>query len=260
MILSKLNARSKWVLFSIENRCAAIVASGIARFVPKFIVMRQLKKETNEPFLLAQFTKMYDRMLKKIGNRLKMSKKERIEKVYSTARDEFDEIEHLKNQIWREKDQKDKLDGLKDELDDEKNIFFVCSRHQNPAKDHAEYQGKLYYSEKWAERTKDEHIARYIKSHRGLKSVEEVCYNTPYLVTRPNCKHTLKPVRASTVLSGEWKDEVDYVKDVSRNLTYEKYYERAKFLTEMNKRLPNKEAARDIARTRALMRKHKNKK
>lgn len=254
MIISKNNLRGKQLLFGVETRCSAIVAEGIARYKTKQIVMNKLKRETTDPFLLTKFGQMYDKMVKKVTN---LRGSARIEAVYSTAKQEFDEIEHLKNQIWRENDQKEKIDSLKYMLNDENNVFFLCSQHADCAKDHEPYQGKLYVSENWESRVKDRKVARYIKRHKFL-TVEEVTEDYPYLTTRPNCRHQLKPVSIEAVMSGDWKDEISYVKSQKKNLPYIRYYEKYKYLSELNKVLPNKEANKDLIRTRALMRKHKS--
>jgi len=255
MIISKNNLRFKQVTFATETRCMAIVAEGVARYVLKPIVMRRLRGITTDPFLLSQFKKMFDELRRKAGVK---HGSDRRETVASEAYQMFDKVEQLKNAMWREKDQHEKIDDLAARLDDEDNIFFVCSRHQDCAKDHEPYQGRLYVSENWKNKPHSKEVARYINNRKAtLRTVESVCYDYPYLITRPNCRHTMKPVKTSAVLSGDWKDEIDYVKSQKKNLTYIKYYERLKYLEALNERLPNKQLQKEMARTRTLMRKHK---
>lgn len=81
-------------------------------------------------------------------------------------------------------------------------IFVVCTVHANPACGHKDYQGKIYYNEKydWS----DKRINNYIKRHK-LISFQKVIDEPVYLVRRPNCRHRLISVKVEDVLSGNVK-------------------------------------------------------
>lgn len=85
------------------------------------------------------------------------------------------------------------------ELDDVR-CFSLASRHDDCAKDHEPYQGKLYVKE-WALKHKE--IKDYCDEH-DIKTVEWVTGKPAWLTTRPNCRHffkdlTWKEVRSTSV-------------------------------------------------------------
>lgn len=77
-------------------------------------------------------------------------------------------------------------------------IFYVCDSFADCAKDHADYQGKIYYNEQ-AKLTKE--AEDYIRAN-GIKSMQEVRDGEPYLTTRPNCRHNFHAIPTDEVLGG----------------------------------------------------------
>lgn len=83
-------------------------------------------------------------------------------------------------------------------------VFYIVNKFADCADDHAEYQGKVYYDERWqtfgfteeAERM----IAKRILDDRML-SVQQVRNGEPYLTTRPNCRHSFKPIPIDTAIN-----------------------------------------------------------
>ena len=76
-------------------------------------------------------------------------------------------------------------------------VFYVCSFFGDCAKDHADYQGKYYYDEDWHSFGYDEETSKQIQEYIDLNNIESyqsVVDNEPFLTTRPNCRHTLRPV------------------------------------------------------------------
>lgn len=75
-------------------------------------------------------------------------------------------------------------------------VFYLCSYFSDCAKDHADYQGKIYYDEDWVRyvpKAEQEQVRNYIASNK-LMSIQDVRDNKPYLTTRPNCRHTFRPI------------------------------------------------------------------
>jgi len=76
-------------------------------------------------------------------------------------------------------------------------VFYISNHFADCADDHKDYQGRIYYDERYATFGYDaETLARIqalISSKRmlGIQSVRE---KPPYLTTRPNCRHTLTPI------------------------------------------------------------------
>lgn len=108
---------------------------------------------------------------------------------------------------------------MRELLNDENQIFFICSVHEKPAKDHADWQGRIYVDRFW--RTKvDESLRRavesYIKNH-NIYTVQEIMNAPVYLITRPNCKHFFIPLSTSEVLHKsvrKIREEIGYRKDL----------------------------------------------
>lgn len=83
-------------------------------------------------------------------------------------------------------------------------VFYMCSTHSNPAKDHAEWQGKIYVDRFWREAlayddVRLKMVAAYIKNH-DVKTVQEICGAPVYLLTRPYCKHFFISLDTNEVL------------------------------------------------------------
>lgn len=111
-------------------------------------------------------------------------------------------------------------DGLKDGY-----IFFLCSWHKNAARDHVDYQGKIYIDRFWRSRILDEglraQIEDYIKRH-GTVTVQEIMGPPVYMINRPNCGHRMIPVEVGTVLgvdAGTLIKTVKGARSYKKNLT-----------------------------------------
>ena len=87
-------------------------------------------------------------------------------------------------------------------------VFYLASSHGDCADDHKDYQGRLYYDESWQSIAKDSQhraIADFIRSNK-LMSIQDVRDGKPYLTTRPNCRHTFKPLTLDQVLNNSVKE------------------------------------------------------
>lgn len=81
---------------------------------------------------------------------------------------------------------------LPPEREAEADIFYLCSWHGDSAKDHAEWQGKLYYDRFWRRYIKNASLKYEVRSFindNGLKSMQWVTNRPVWLITRPNCRH-----------------------------------------------------------------------
>ena len=81
-------------------------------------------------------------------------------------------------------------------------IFYVVDAFADCAKDHQDYQGKIYYNER-ANLTDD--AKQYIRKN-NIKSMQQVSENKPYLTTRPNCRHAFHMIPTAKVISGHGSD------------------------------------------------------
>lgn len=153
-------------------------------------------------------------------------------------------------------------------------VFYVCSFFGDCAKDHADYQGKYYYDEDWTSFGYDEEtskqIQEYIDSNR-LESYQSVVDNEPFLTTRPNCRHSLRPVVLDDVFThtdkqmteeygirkGTYKDsnyiDLQNQRKMERNIrNYKTRLEEHKMMFKQN---PNPKLKTQIAKDKALIEK-----
>lgn len=82
-------------------------------------------------------------------------------------------------------------------------VFYVVNEFADCADDHAAYQGKVYYDEGYQDFPLQDNIKGLIQDHiqiNGLLPIQAVRDKPPYLTTRPNCRHKMKPVAIDTVL------------------------------------------------------------
>lgn len=84
-------------------------------------------------------------------------------------------------------------------------VFYICSTHSNPATDHAEWQGRIYVDRYWRNTLEGDEIAlkkvaAYIRNH-DIKTVQEICREPVYLITRPYCKHFFIELDTDEVLN-----------------------------------------------------------
>ena len=108
-------------------------------------------------------------------------------------------------------------------------IFYACSSHSKPAKDHADYQGKIYVDRYWRRYctgTVPEWmilaIEEYIQDNDVI-TVQKIMGPPVWLCTRPYCKHKLYPVNTLTVLTEQPKEYIrkTYGTATKRGATYE---------------------------------------
>ena len=91
-------------------------------------------------------------------------------------------------------------------------VFYVVNEFGDCADDHANYQGKMYYDEGYTDFPLQDEIKGLIQDHiqkNGLLSIQAVRDKPPYLTTRPNCRHKMKPVAIDRVL----QESVENIKD-----------------------------------------------
>ena len=102
-------------------------------------------------------------------------------------------------------------------------IFYLCNIFEDAADDHAPFQGKYYYDERFKQFGYDkETLTAITKAIRDKKimPLQYVQKNKPFLGTRPNCRHTFTPVSLEQVvkippkkLSGELGTTTGVYKD-----------------------------------------------
>lgn len=108
-------------------------------------------------------------------------------------------------------------------------IFYMCSSHSKPAKDHADYQGKIYvdrYWRKYCTGTVPEWLIAavddFIQKNKII-SIQKIMGPPVWLCTRPFCRHKFYPVNTLTVLTEDKSTYIKktYARPTKRGATYE---------------------------------------
>lgn len=230
----------KELILGTESRCVAIIRADIAGRTPRFITMIKIKKEINRLGDLnsADFKYLFGKM-KDIYTRLslkwrKSAKNDRKIVLDNAALDEFDSVEAAKNVLAGKMESRAKIKEIRG-FD---GVFYVCSVFKDCAKDHLAYQGKLYYAAGWEERVPAadrSRISRFIEKKK-LMCIDDVCFDYPYLVTRPNCRHRFSSVSVKDALSGNWEADVMF-REVRTPMERARIraYEKKKYVTVLKK-------------------------
>ena len=120
----------------------------------------------------------------------------------------YDSILHSVNRAERHRVSMNKKAHMKKAMNanrESNHIFYLCSEHANPAKDHAPYQGKLYVDRFWRN-TLEKHgndpesVERFIRVN-NIMTIQKVCSAPIYMVFRPYCKHYFIPVDTKKAMS-----------------------------------------------------------
>lgn len=280
--------RLKSVLYGYEIRATAIIGNSLVHSVPKQKTLKLIQKELSKVSKYANLDRnethdlwldsysRYVRVSKKVYSSLRKAEKANLEyddylklrknTVYADLRTEFKGLEHEKNSVADQYEYRAKHDQVV-ELLQGSGIFYLCSSHKNPAKDHAEWEGKVYIAEDWANRVSPdqaEKISAYVQNHQ-IRTVEWVTGAPVWLVMRPNCKHYLIPVTVEEVLGNSVRKLLkthDMYMEPEKEISYEygqykTYYERLKMLSYLNTMFDAEDLGSDIKETRTLVRKWK---
>lgn len=84
-------------------------------------------------------------------------------------------------------------------------IFWLVSSFGDSAKDHVDFQAKIYIDRDWESMVDEEtrkQVQDYINAN-GTMIKQNVEEGEPYLTTRPNCRHRWMPMNTEEVLGGK---------------------------------------------------------
>ena len=204
------------------------------RYLRKVVVSQGTKEDKAKmAFLMVKRVKPYELVRKEISKKLMgidtMEKKYRIE------------------------------DALQD------GIFFLVSKHDDCAKDHEDYQGKIYVNENWRSMTKDPMVAMYISTNR-IRTFQWVTGKPVYMITRPYCRHYFRKISVNEALSTDknillmkyYMNLDKGIRGTRQTLPHfmeDTYRERLDYLEGLFKVTPTNDIAVDIEKTKFLMRK-----
>lgn len=89
-------------------------------------------------------------------------------------------------------------------------VFWLVSSFGDSAKDHVDFQAKIYIDRDWESMVDEEtreKIQNYITAN-GTRIKQDVEEGEPYLTTRPNCRHRWMPMSTEEVLGGTSIDKL----------------------------------------------------
>lgn len=280
-----------------EINITGIICNGLIHHTPKQTVLKLIKKElkflqkavglndAEGQMLWVEANNQYNWVSKKTFSALRkldlqFGKKkdydealhQRTDVVYNTVRETYirnNRLVKIRNKVSYTVERREKSDYLREMMVENReksnySPFFLASAHKNPAKDHEDWEGKMYFDADWQDYISDQdevaRIQAYIRNRR-LRSVQWVTGEPVYLVTRPNCKHYLMNIPISEVLGSSVKSLLKrkklYMEEEQpaskERLAYRAYYERLKTELALNELMPNEKLSKDIARDRKLV-------
>ena len=259
----------KFRIYGFEVRCAALISQGLVSGKGRKPILERLKREldgfrrtvrlsnseANGLWLMCLST--YNNVAKTVWG-----KRTDNTSVYRAIKRNLPRLERVKNEIGRNIEERDKVAYLGDLLSE--GIFYLCSSHKNCAKGHEPFQGKIYVCEDWKNRCRDstekKRIRAYIRNH-GCMTVEEICGEPVYMVTRPNCRHYFIRLPTEEVLGASVNKLLKSHNLVSSEPNsyeyslYRMYYERLKMLKALRRICPCSDLENDITKTYGLTKK-----
>lgn len=102
-------------------------------------------------------------------------------------------------------------------------IFWLVSSFGDSAKDHVEFQGRIYLDRDW-ESMVDEETRKQVQDYISANDIrikQDVEEGEPYLTTRPNCRHRWMPMNTEEVLGGKSTNAMLKENDMLLNGKYE---------------------------------------
>lgn len=139
-------------------------------------------------------------------------------------------------------------------------IFYIASKHADSAKDHKDWQGKIYVDRYWHNYDTDGRLEKFIREH-NIKTVQWVTGNPVYFVTRPNCRHYFEPYSIDKVLAGKYHIPNRKIGDrrlqTPRGANLEYYENRLKMLLSLYNQYKTELLRKQIEKTKILISKWK---
>lgn len=164
-----------------------------------------------------------------------------------SLRKSYDAVLRVARRVDRKKKLREKRALVREQLDSQEHIFYICSVHQKPAEDHKDYQGQIFVDRFWRQKVKGTDyyaVLSYIKNHNTV-TVQQIMKKPVYLTTRPNCKHFFIPLDTYTVLHNSQKKLAE--KHRVPLYTAEDYYDlRSRVFSSLNNLLPCEEFEKKI--------------
>lgn len=110
-------------------------------------------------------------------------------------------------------------------------IFYLAAYFGDCAKDHVDYQGKIYYDKDWkskAPKDRIDEIQDYIDANCEMSVQDVITEKGNYLTTRPNCRHYFSYMDIDSVLGAKTDKDVSNLRD-KMNLNFNGKYQPEKY-------------------------------
>lgn len=235
-------------LLRTETNIVGIITNGIVHSTPKRTILKQITKEiayavqkfgleridANQLYL--DSVSKYTRISKKTFSDLRKINEEfgktenydenlvrRSDSVYKFIRKDVirnDSFAKIVNQLTNQVESRQKREEIygiegflkrNQENQGDYSPFFLCSSHIDPAEDHKNWEGKMYYDEDWKKYVTDKATRKKISAYihnRKLHTVQWVCGEPVYMITRPNCRHFFTKINIEEALGDSPKNLV----------------------------------------------------
>ncbi len=139
-------------------------------------------------------------------------------------------------------------------------IFYVASSHRDSAKDHENWQGRIYVDRYWHNYDTDGRLGKYIKEN-GIRTVQWVTGAPVYFITRPNCRHYFTTYTVDQILDGNYTIPHRKIGDkrlqTPREANLQYYEDRLRLYTTMYKKYQTDILKKQIQKTKLLIAKWK---
>lgn len=206
------------------------INAAVLKGIPETVILKRIKRviQSSSDFNIREKSAIY-KVIKRVADLLYIQNGKLYNgqiREYSTG---LNKVEEHRNARLRKQKLIAEMHGSRAN----NKVFYMSSIHSNPAKDHKDWQGKIYVDRYWRSILADDkallkRVGAYIRNHNTM-SVQEVCGSPVYLITRPYCKHFLISLDTDEVLeNGLKKIQRDHPEAHTRshNIYYRKKYYR----------------------------------
>ena len=231
--------------------------------------VRKIHKELyklcyKQPKLFIYMTKITNKSAKIVDRRKTKEENADLLLLFYNKQQFNNKAKKLINHEVMETAEKEKSKVIKNYINESRSVdkwIYLASSHNDSAKDHAPYQGKLYY-----DANAPEDVVKWCYS-KGMYTLQWVMGNPVWFITRPNCRHFFKSLPTDIVKKYSAKEltrrykmhRMDGDKSLAtpRGVTVEEYEDRLKMLRAMYQQHKTEHLRREIEKVELLIKKWK---
>lgn len=277
-LYQKLN-KKKRNLFEIKNKYLAIMYNGCIYNKPISVIHKELYDATIKKNKVIGNKDMYHycyRMsarLKKVNTQAVQTRddQEKLSQAsllsialvqFMMKKDVFGTMHRIINaELNRDEGdfKQNMLENYWQEGRDTGKIFYIASAHGDCAKDHKDYQGKLYVDAYYNRHNRE--LCDFVRENE-IKTIQWVTGKPVYFVTRPHCRHYFRAYTFNQIKKGKYRvpmSQKGFKKmQTKAGMTVEKYQEQLKELETLNAIKSSTYLRDKILKTKILIQKWKD--